>query len=321
MLTALLALRATEAGVVSLDDTVHQHLPGVLTGDGANDVTLAHLLEHTGGLAGSGPSEYATSAPGLLPSQYVSLFGPFDLRWQPGLHYSYSNPGYTVAAAVLERAWGDDFDTLMHREVLEPLGLTSTTFDANSPPSFQADGSPAAVWQMPVRPAGSAVTTASDLAKVVRMLLDDGGDFLSSDSVARLERGETGLLADAGGRQGSYGLGTFAYIAGDAVLRGHWGKTEGFRATLMYDPDGTSGYVLLADTADDRGVMQLRRFLDRKMSFKSGTVVESARDLEAPINDIGGLYVNHSHDGVQRAWLFSLLDARRLTPTDAGLVV
>lgn len=324
LLTSLLVLRAQEAGVLNLDDPVEQYLPGVL-GDqpGAGDVTIAQLLEHTAGLPGSSPREYAANTPGLLPSTYVEERHPFALRWRPGLHYSYSNPGYTIAAAAVERAWGADFDTLMQREVFEPLGMDKSTFDADSPSSFEADGvTPAEPWDMPIRPAGSAVTTASDLAQVVAMLLDDGGDFLSPESVARLERGETGILAQADGGAGSYGLGTFAYVAGEHVLRAHWGKTEGFRATLAYTPDGDAGagYVLLVDTADSRGIHELRSILNghvtRELDVPSGP---------APIGELpaafAGLYVNASHDVQERAWLFSLLDVRRLSPEPDGVRV
>ncbi|MEM9913866.1 MAG: serine hydrolase domain-containing protein [Planctomycetota bacterium] len=321
LLTALLVLRAQEAGVISLNDPVVKFLPGVLSGNGAEDVTLAHLMEHTGGLAGSSPAEYAANIPGLDPSDYVTQRKPFALRWRPGLHYSYSNPGYTIAAAVVEQAWGDDFDELMRREVFEPLGMVDTTFEGDSPPSFLADGqTSASPWYMPVRPAGSAITTAADLAKVVEMLLEDGGDFLTASSVERLERGETGLLAHAGGGSGSYGLGTFAYVADDHVLRAHWGKTEGFRATLAYDPSGASGYVLLVDTAADRDVHRLRTLFNHEINRYTPEPEIPPSIGPSPV-DVAGLYVNYSHDGEQRAWLFALLQASRLTPAPEGLRV
>lgn len=322
LLTALLVLRADQAGVVALDDPLENYLPGTLVGEYADQVTLAQLLEHTAGLAGSGPVEYAANTPRLMPRDYARHYGPFKLRWPPGRHYSYSNGGYTLVAAAVEQAWNEDFDTLMQREVFAPLGMLDTSFVADSPVSFMRDGvTHAEPWYMPVRPAGSAVTTVADLAKVVEMLVADGGDFLSTRSVSRLERGETGLLAEAGGGQGSYGLGTFAYAADGYMLRGHWGKTEGFRATLMYTPSAGQGYVLLVDTADDRATNRMRRVLDRHIT-QNLPVAESAQySLATPPFDPSGLYANFSHDGQQRAWLFSLLDVRRMVVTETGLSV
>ncbi|MEM6332167.1 MAG: serine hydrolase domain-containing protein [Planctomycetota bacterium] len=336
LLTALLVMRAVEAGVVELDAPVEQWLPGAFVGDGHDEVTLAHLLEHTAGVAGSGPAEYAANEPGLSPLDYVATRRPFRLRWRPGLHYSYSNPGYAIAAAAVTRAWGQPngltFDDLMHREVLAPLGMANTTFDAPSPPSYEADGHTLAPpWAMPVRPAGSAVTTADDLAKVVAMLMADGDAFLTPESVARIERGETGVLAKAGGGDAAYGLGTFAYIANDHALRAHWGKTEGFRATLAYTPSPSAntpprGYVLLVDTADDRGISGLRRTLNQWTTQGRDTgspPPANTRQAAAGAlpSDFEGVYVGATHDTVERTWLMGLLGARRLTPTPDGVVV
>ena len=322
LLTALLLLRAEQAGVLALDDPLQNYLPAALTGEYADQVTLAQLLEHTAGLAGSGPAEYAANTPNLTPTDYADQFGPFKLRWPPGQHYSYSNAGYTLAAAAVEQAWNDDFDTLMQREVLDPLAMPNTSFNADSPVSFNRDGStPAEPWYMPVRPAGSAVTTVEDLAKVVEMLLADGADFLSGQAIARLERGQTGLLVAAGGGNSSYGLGTFAFAAENQVLRGHWGKTEGFRATLMYTPSADQGYVLLADTADDRAVNQLRQALNRRITAGLPDA-QTFQPFHGELAfDPSGLYMNFSHDGQQRAWLFGLIDARRIETTVTGINV
>ncbi|MEM6312483.1 MAG: serine hydrolase domain-containing protein [Planctomycetota bacterium] len=322
LLTALLALRAQEAGVLSLNDPVTKFLPGVFGDDPeADSVTIAHLLEHTAGVAGSDPAEYAADTPRLLPSAYAARRLPFDLRWSPGLHFSYSNPGYTLAAAAAGAALGGTFDQLMTREVLGPLGMGDTTFDAESPPSFAADGvTPMPPWNMPVRPAGSMVTTAADLGKLIEVLVADDGSFLSPASIARLHRGETGIAAKAGGGAGSYGLGNFAYIANGQVLRGHWGRTEGFQATIAYDPVSGNGYVLLANTADRGAMSKLRGVLDRHVTAAMPTPPEPTSIGPAP-DAVAGLYENYSHDVPQRAWLFALLDTRRLTPTDTGLRV
>ncbi|MEM1211507.1 MAG: serine hydrolase domain-containing protein [Planctomycetota bacterium] len=327
LLTALLVMRAVEEGVLRLDDPVERWLPGVFGEQAwAEQVTVEMLLEHTAGLAGSGPREYALQAPGLMPRAYVEAGRPFALRWRPGVHYSYSNAGYTLAGAVVESAWQSDFDTLMRREVLGPLGMMETDFDSASPVSYHGNGvTRAGPWAMPVRPAGSAVTTAGDLAKVVAMLLADGDGFLSAESVARIERGETGVVAEAGGETGVYGLGTFAYpVDGGRTLRAHWGKTEGFRATLAYTPEagaGGAGYVLLMDTADKLELRYLRRLLNEAVT----------QGVDPPLSETGsvgllpeafeGLYLGATHDEPGRAWLMGLLGARRLTPVGDGVWV
>ncbi|MEM6394617.1 MAG: serine hydrolase domain-containing protein [Planctomycetota bacterium] len=330
LLTALLVMRAVEAGVLALDDPVERWLPGVFgEQDGAAEVTVEMLLEHTAGLAGSGPREYAWQAPGLMPSEYVEAGRPFALRWRPGVHYSYSNAGYTLAGAVVEAAWGEGvlgFDELMRREVLGPLGMDETDFDSASPVSYRGDGvTPAGVWAMPVRPAGAVVTTAEDLARVVAMLAADGNGFLSKESVSRVERGETGALAAAGGGAGAYGLGTFAYAADEGrVLRTHWGKTEGFRATLAYAAEQgapVEGYVLLVDTADDAAVWGLRRVLNEAVTAGQSADEQDTASVGALPPVFEGFYVGATHDEPGRAWLMGLLGARRLEAVPGGVRV
>ena len=321
LLTALLTLRAEHAGVLTLDTPVLDLLPGSLAGPGAGRVTLAHLLEHTAGLPGSSPAEYAADAPGLLPRDYVEERAPLRLRWEPGLRFSYSNGGVTVAAAAVEAAWGGDFDTLMRREVLDPLGMHDTDFGGDAPPSYAADGERAMPpWRMPVRPAGGVVTTAADLGRLVEALLADDGSFLPPAAIARLHEGRTGPVGRAGGEAGVYGLGNFPYIADGHALRGHWGRTEGYQASVAYLPGTGRGYVLLVDTADREAMSRLRAALDAHVTRGLPDPALAASVGPAPAA-VAGLYENASHDSAQRAWLFALLDARRLSPTPEGLTV
>ena len=160
LLTSLLALRLQEKGELKLTDLINEELPDHLIGPGASEVTLAHLLEHTSGLAGSSYREYATNKTDLSPTDYLKQEAPFKLRWEPGLHYSYSNPGYTIAAGYIEQRLGIDFDTLMQREMFAPLGMKASSFSTSTTPVAE---SPAPRWEMPIRPAGSLVTSIPDL--------------------------------------------------------------------------------------------------------------------------------------------------------------
>lgn len=322
LLVALLALRAEEAGIVSLDDVVTNYLPGVIKGRGAESVTLAHLLEHTAALAGSSFAEYATGEPGLMPSDYLELRAPLSLRWPPGRHWSYSNPGYVLAARVLEVAWASDFDSLARKQLFEPLGMLDSHFaglnqsDAGVMPSFSATGELLPTWQMPVRPAGALVTSASDLSRLVDMLLadgrlPDGRRFLSVESIERSERGQTSLASRAGLGQWIYGLGNFVFVLGDHYWRGHWGRTDGFQATVAYRRDLGVGFVILTNSADRGAKGRLREAVSNELMPESPAVIPEPLPLKG-LPDASGIFVNISHDQVLRSWLMGLLDAYKL---------
>ena len=134
-------------------------------------MTLRHLLSHTGGM----PADPIT--PG-------NLYGPVEpealTRWaralpgdcKPGA-WQYSNPGFALAAHVVEEATGEPIADLVDRHVLRPLGMTHTSWHLADvvtwAPAQCHRGAPAAV----VRPAfdnavyaaaGFAYSSAADLA-------------------------------------------------------------------------------------------------------------------------------------------------------------
>ncbi|MEM9018730.1 MAG: serine hydrolase domain-containing protein, partial [Verrucomicrobiota bacterium] len=334
LIVSLLALRAAEAGTIALNQPVESELGVVFSPRPSEDVTLAQLLEHTSGLAGSSYREYAANIRALSPSSYVEENSPFSLRWEPGWHYSYSNPGYTVAGAFLEVATGIPFDELMAQEIFKPLemarshfcGSRSSTENHDDLISFEDDGRTLTRrWEMPVRPAGALVTTSEDLSKLIRTLLhssapDSGEPFLSNDSIARLHSGKTSAAARSGLESGSYGLGNFGFVASGHLFRGHWGRTEGYQATLGYLPEDGRGFAILANTADRRGMNKIREMI---ASFLTSDLIDplaktSERKADPLDKAFNGLYVNHSHDMPIRAWLFALLDARSIESAEGG---
>ncbi len=112
--TALVAVTLMAEGLLTLDTPVSQVLPELeLDNPWAVESPLrfGHLLEHTGGLPGSGHRSHVDSEEVLSPSEVV-LARPLGLRWPPGRYFSYSNLGTTLAAAVMEQLTGRTFDEL-----------------------------------------------------------------------------------------------------------------------------------------------------------------------------------------------------------------
>jgi len=347
LLTALLVLRAERAGVLSLRDSVEHHLGATFSPAGAQTVPVRveHLLEHTAGIAGSSYREYARNLPRHPLAAYVDEMRPFTLRWAPGLHFSYANAGPALAARVVERVWGADFDTLMWREVLHPLGMVDSGFALSdvddtlvSRSYLPRDPRPVSPWRMPIRPSGGLVTTADDLMRVVRMRIEqgrapDGSVFLDEAALRRMERSETSLAAAAGVGSGSYGLGSFPFSAGGVGFRGHWGRVDGFQATLGVDARSGSGFVILVNTADRRAMGRLREAVGRalaptresssRMPVEPWTTgpkiaVLEEHDVVALTEPRSGLYVNATHDMPIRAWIFRLLEAYRVEVKGEG---
>lgn len=154
--TALALLRLQEHGRLKLTDTVDRHLPRFRTPDPrwARRTQLQHLLTHTSGLpplptiAFTGvrslrldpnydPEEDRRMgidpehAPIDTFDELVEYLGTAQYRslGPPGRYFSYSNEGFALLGAVIERASGSPYERFLEEEILRPAQMLHTTFD------------------------------------------------------------------------------------------------------------------------------------------------------------------------------------------------
>ena len=136
VITASLAARMTDAGLVDLDRAIGDYLPDLPEQHRAT--TLRQLLTHQGGIRHYGRQDFDFAGPGGLidlrpayptTASALALFIEDPLTSAPGREYSYSTFGYTLAAAVLEAAGGAGFGELVETHVAVPLGLTTLALD------------------------------------------------------------------------------------------------------------------------------------------------------------------------------------------------
>lgn len=128
--TATAILQLYEQGKLGIDDPVQMYLPGFNT---ANDprraqVTLRMLLTHTSGLAG----DLSMGGPwGLGPADKAegirrALATP--LAFEPGEVFHYSDIGFIILGALLEKVTGEPEDVYVQRNVFDPLDMRDTRY-------------------------------------------------------------------------------------------------------------------------------------------------------------------------------------------------
>lgn len=132
--TATLAHKLADSGILSLDDPVTDYLPASRLPQG---VDIASLVSHTSGLPRV-PADIHRG-PEALSNPYGKYTDHyFDHETVPRLrdqhngtvgNYEYSNLGYAVLTRVMEIAAGDDWWTLARQHVLEPLGVRDVSVD------------------------------------------------------------------------------------------------------------------------------------------------------------------------------------------------
>ena len=154
---------------------------------------------------------------------------------------------------MIEACTGENFGTLMAREVLEPLGMDGASFDwtgANMPVGLDLRGRPVLPYVYPGRASGGLHATASDIARfALAGMSRSEQDVLSAGAVAEMHRpvvevgGLFGFAADG------YGLGHFTEKLSDgrqAVW--HGGQGHGWMSHLHIVPDSGDGIVILSNS-------------------------------------------------------------------------
>ncbi|MHC4914155.1 MAG: serine hydrolase, partial [Planctomycetota bacterium] len=119
--TAAAFMKLVEAGVVGLDDTVEQHLPG-FGQNGKEGVLIRHLLEHTGHL-GVKVSPMTTDPWEVSINSIVE--GPLEAGAVPGEVCRYNPPAFWIMGEILCRHHGKTFDRIARDEVYVPAGMTT----------------------------------------------------------------------------------------------------------------------------------------------------------------------------------------------------
>jgi len=136
-ITVAMIARLVEQGVLTWDAPLSAMLPDLAAGmqPAYRDVTLVQLLSHRAGLPENLTDSAALDAfftdSRALPVQraaYIKAALSEAPVHPPGTEFAYSNSGFLVAAVIAERATGTDVETLIQREVFQPLGMTGAGF-------------------------------------------------------------------------------------------------------------------------------------------------------------------------------------------------
>jgi CubicO group peptidase (beta-lactamase class C family) len=233
MFEAVAALQLIEAGRLRLDDTVGRYIPEYENKEVASKVTIRHLLLHTGGTGGVPPEDVRKTL--RTVGDYVLLLSPRPPLFDPGSEYQYSNFGYVLLAALIERVSGLPFEAYVQQRIFTPAGMRSTSIGVPSQPdpsralgySRQKGELVRVVNQEPF----PAFSTARDLLSFARAL--QAGTLISS---AMLK--EATSLPPTGQR---YGYGLMLWEHGSVESIGHGGTSAGVNADMRIVL--RSGYV------------------------------------------------------------------------------
>lgn len=201
-------------------------------------ITIHHLLTHTSGLV----RDAGNRGVQVSRDDMVKLVLATTLQSKPGETYSYSNAGYVLLAAIVERASGEDYRGFMRHRVFDPLGMSKTGFygdasrwsrDSVAHAYFETaeEGCPLD-WPLTWSATGNGhvISTLGDFLRWDAGLR--GKDLLSDDAKLAMWSPH----APAGDRF-AYGYGWMVEKDGPAKLQFHTGYYRSFGTEFRRYPD------------------------------------------------------------------------------------
>lgn len=242
-ITAVVALRLVEEGVVGLDEPVGSIVASAVgvaaPSAGSVNITLRQLLTHTSGFAQYENLFFRTQVGSCEEAAAVgfsrSVYGP---------SFRYSNMNYCVLGLLIEQLTGQPYEAAVHEYLLTPLGITGMRLA----PTHEPDPGEAVHRSVPGRnymevlaAAGAWVASPSDLVTIFDSLdlSTPGWKPLGADMLAQMRT----TVTNPGSPDRGYAMGVILYGGGAA---GHTGTIESTHSMVLDRADNVTWAVTVS---------------------------------------------------------------------------
>ncbi len=272
--TSLLLAKEIADGRLDLDAPISDYID--YFPDKGHPITARQLAAHLSGVRhykmrfAWPPSDFFSNVRYDTVEAAVGAFSDDELLFQPGTDYRYTTHGYTLLSGVLEGAGGDDFLTLMRREVFDPLGMDETGADHKERETpervrfYDVDNGrykPTRVADLSNKWAGGGfLSTPGDLVEMGNAIA--AGRFLTAEVEEILFEVQTLSDGEETGRHYALGWGsqmTQNFLGGEGSwhIVSHGGSSMGGSAYFLIFPDEELTLALLTNAGT--GSSPLRR--------------------------------------------------------------
>jgi D-alanyl-D-alanine carboxypeptidase len=258
MFTSVAIAQMVEAGKLSYEDTLIKVLPDYPNKQAAEKITVHQMLTHTSGLGDYFSPEFFQNRENFKnPQDYLPVFGKRSLLFEPGTSWRYSNFGFVVLGAIVEKLSGQNYFDYVRDHIFAPAGMKDsgsyamdevvanlavgyTRFGGNDP--LGIDPRRANFMSLPWRgsPAGGGYSTAPDLFKFSQALRK--GKLVKAELAEKITSGK---VDSAFGTKYGYGFDT-EEMNGKSV-RGHSGGAPGINSDLQMFWDGSYTVIVMGN--------------------------------------------------------------------------
>ncbi|OLO85522.1 serine hydrolase [Actinomyces naeslundii] len=253
--TSIAAMQLVEQGKVDLDADISAYLDFEIERRFDEPLTLRHLLTHSAGF-----EEHGSLTPTTDLEAYVKNDPPTQ-AFAPGTTPGYSNYGMALAGYIVQRVSGQPFETYVREHVLEPAGMTTSTYEQPLPkdmadllgPGYTSTGEEVPFELMGDFPAGSLTVSAPDFAAFMNAQLSRSPKLLREETWEQMW--SPGLGEDKLGNRakaGEMGLGYFDLSRHGRRIVGHGGDIQGWHSQFELYPEEKTG-IFISYNGDGNG--------------------------------------------------------------------
>jgi CubicO group peptidase (beta-lactamase class C family) len=248
--TAASIMQLRDAGKLDLEDTLDEHVEGA-----AHAPSLRRLLSHTSGLQRETHDDAWLKARFADVPELLETLGEAEQVLPPGARFHYSNLAFALLGIAVERISGVPYAQYVHDNLLQPLGLSRTSFEPQDPAAtgYLVQPYVEGVWdEAPVQTgawiaAGQMWGTVRDLCRWASFLADPDESVLARATVEEMRTVQT--IDDHIRWTGGYGLGVMLQRDGERILAGHGGSMPGFIAGVFVSPADKVGVGVLTNSS------------------------------------------------------------------------
>ncbi|RLV04549.1 hypothetical protein CTZ27_11580 [Streptomyces griseocarneus] len=283
--TAATVLQLVDEKSISLDAPIEQYLPGVVDGNGydGNAISVRQLLQHTSGIPTYEP---LLNAPPANPDGSYALDALVRqaLKQPPASKpgtFQYSNTNYLVLGLLIEKTTGKPVNQAVTERIIQPLGLSQTSFPAPADRSLPAPAvhgyhgvrvGPFFFWTDVIgydpsifSTAGAVISTQQDVTAFYQALA--AGKVVSPTTLAEMEKT---VVVGAPDSPLAYGLGLIRHaLPCGGVAWGHDGMVPGYYTETLVTEDGRHASVVTnAHLTTNPPVTQMYDLLDKALCEK-----------------------------------------------------
>jgi CubicO group peptidase (beta-lactamase class C family) len=282
--TGIAVLQQRDRGALRLDQPIVELVPELRAVHSPHApieaVTVRHLLTHSGGFRAAtwpwgGDRDWHPHEP-VHWDQLVAMLPYTEVQFVPGTRFAYSNPGIVFLGRALERLRGEDWEVLVDKNVLRPLGMHRSYFDVTPyhlqrhrshgyEPVAGGEAGAELVDTGPDFDTGVTVSNGglnapvSDLVRYLTFLLGavpEGSDARGVLARASLEEMWQPVLPTRADGGEQIGLTFFVQERGGTRFVTHTGGQRGFVSFVYVHPASNTGAVAAFNTGTAGPVMQ-----------------------------------------------------------------